>query len=313
MYFNISIDVDTYATDYLSPNCDIEKMVISSYQTEMSKLITYFEQKNIRATLFVVANHAKIPFVRDYLKEIVTHGHEIASHSFSHCRNFVQLDPIKMEDEIRRSKETLEDMLGIEIKGFRAPGYTITHQVWELLIKNGFTYDASLNNSFFYCAFKTLYKFFSAKGHFFVVQKRDGFPVGSSPFEVNRLYFKRIQSRDFWEIPFDYSKVISFPFLIFMLNQLPDWIVRKMVRAIAESPKEIVQIQFHDYDLMRREEVGPFLSDIYFIKKYNKKPVEKRKILYDSITSDLLSNRTPILLKDYVQVKSKTLSERSNN
>jgi len=224
IYFNISIDVDTYATDYLTSSCNIEKMVISSYATGLDKLLTYLEKKNIKVTLFVIADHVKFNFVQDYLKNVIANGHEIASHSLSHRRNFSKLNLDELDDEIRKSKETIEDVLGIQVKGFRAPGYTITLKIWELLIKNGFTYDASLNNSLFYYAFKVLYKFFSTKGDFFVVQKLKEFPLDSSPFQVNKSYFNNSYSNVFWEIPFNYSKLISFPFLIFMLNQLPNYI-----------------------------------------------------------------------------------------
>lgn len=310
MYYNISIDVDTYATDYLTSKCDTEKMVIASYETGLSKLIKYFEQNNIKVTLFVVANHVKIPFVRDYLKYLILNGHEVASHSLSHYRNFIQLEPGKIEEEITKSKEILEDALGVRVEGFRAPGYTITPKIWELLIKGGYTYDASLNNSPFYYVFKTFYKFFSKKGQFFVIQKLRGFPLSSTPFEVSRVYFRQGKSREFWEVPSSYSKTIFFPLLIFMLNQLPNWICQNIVRSAIKSSEDLIQIQFHDYDFTELKDLGPFKDNIYFIKKYIKKTVEKRQKFYDYITLNLLNNREPILLKDYVNNRLKSANQR---
>ncbi len=308
MYFNISIDADTYATDYPLAKSNIEKMVVSSYDIGLRRLINYFEKNKIKVTLFVVSSHIKIPFVRDYLKALVDNGHEIATHSFSHYRNFAQLDTDTLNEEIKKSKVSLEDSLGIEIKGFRAPGYTITKNVLESLIKNGFSYDASLNNSVFYYVFKNIYKLFSSKSHFFAVQNLRGFPISSEPFEVNRRYFNDKQLQEFWEIPFDYSKFIFFPLSIFMLNQLPNWIARNIVRTVVESPKEMMQIQFHDYDLVDFKDTREFCQDIYFIKKYIRKSIKDRQILYDKITLDLFNYRTPVLLKDYVQIKSKQLN-----
>lgn len=62
MYFNISVDVDTCATDYLCSGCNTEKMVIASYDTGLKKLLMYFQQKNIQVTVFVIASHIKILF-----------------------------------------------------------------------------------------------------------------------------------------------------------------------------------------------------------------------------------------------------------
>jgi polysaccharide deacetylase family protein (PEP-CTERM system associated) len=58
-----------------------------------------------------------------------------------------ELNPDQFRDSVRRSKETLEELGGSPIKGFRAPSFSIVSGLeWALdvLLEEGYTYDSSL-------------------------------------------------------------------------------------------------------------------------------------------------------------------------
>ena len=80
------------------------------------------------------------------VREIVQGGHEIASHGWDHKR-VTQLDPDAFRDEVRRSKDTLEQVVGEPVVGYRAPSYSIIPgREWalEILVEEGYRYDSSL-------------------------------------------------------------------------------------------------------------------------------------------------------------------------
>lgn len=108
-------------------------------------LLECFERSKAKATFFISAETVKSTL--PMLREIVAHNHEIASHGFHHDLRYDTLSKEALSDEIRRSKETLEDALGIEVVGFRTPQFRKNRFTEEVLQSLGFTYDSSSVNT----------------------------------------------------------------------------------------------------------------------------------------------------------------------
>jgi peptidoglycan/xylan/chitin deacetylase (PgdA/CDA1 family) len=72
-----------------------------------------------KVTLFVVAGYA--PAVQADLIEFARAGHEIACHGPDHGR----LPDGSLVDWLRRGRETLEDLLGFPVRGFRSPRFDV--------------------------------------------------------------------------------------------------------------------------------------------------------------------------------------------
>jgi polysaccharide deacetylase family protein (PEP-CTERM system associated) len=96
-----------------------------------------------KATFFVLGWIAKrLP---NLVREIQARGHEIASHGYNHimCN---QLDPNGLEQDLVQGKKTIEDIIGIEVSGYRAPNFSIDNTAINLIRKSGYSYDSSYNN-----------------------------------------------------------------------------------------------------------------------------------------------------------------------
>lgn len=97
-----------------------------------------------RATFFILGWVAqRYPGL---VKEINSRGHEIACHGYNHKCIFNQTKKEFKEDVIR-AKGILEDLIGAEIIGYRAPSYSIIKgTLWalEILFEIGFRYDSSI-------------------------------------------------------------------------------------------------------------------------------------------------------------------------
>ncbi len=107
-------------------------------------LLDELAAKDIRATFFVVGEIARShpELVRDMHRA----GHEVASHSMEH-RNVHRLDPESFRDDVRRSKDALEDVTGVAVVGYRAPTFSVTRATgWavDVLAEIGFRYDSSI-------------------------------------------------------------------------------------------------------------------------------------------------------------------------
>ncbi len=108
-------------------------------------LLDIFDHYGVHATFFVLGWVAER--CRGLVREIHTRGHEIASHGYSH-RLLFDLPKGQLERELRTSKSLLEDITGAPVRGFRAPGFSVTDELLELLPDLGYEYDSSYNNIF---------------------------------------------------------------------------------------------------------------------------------------------------------------------
>ncbi len=107
------------------------------------RLLELFDEYNVKSTFFTLGWVAeKCP---ELIRDIVANGHELASHGYSHQR---ALDMTKEEffRDVDRSKKVLEDTSGIQIKGYRAPSFSVKDEnrwVYDVLVELGFIYSSS--------------------------------------------------------------------------------------------------------------------------------------------------------------------------
>ncbi|WP_119395153.1 XrtA system polysaccharide deacetylase [Salinibius halmophilus] len=108
------------------------------------RLIDLFEQKQVKATFFVLGWVAeRFP---ELVKQLDQAGHEIASHGYSHQLIYRQSQDV-FRDETLRSKQILEDIISKPVTGYRAASYSITDKsLWalDILAELGFTWDSSI-------------------------------------------------------------------------------------------------------------------------------------------------------------------------
>jgi polysaccharide deacetylase family protein (PEP-CTERM system associated) len=98
----------------------------------------------VKATFFVLGWIAeRYP---DLIRRIQKEGHEIACHGYSHRLIYTQSKD-EFRNDIRNAKAILEDIIGTEVIGYRAPSYSITDKskwAFEVLLEEGFKYYSSI-------------------------------------------------------------------------------------------------------------------------------------------------------------------------
>ena len=107
-------------------------------------ILSLLGKYNTHATFFVLGWVAeKLP---ELIKKISLNGHEIACHGFNHSLTY-NLKNEYLENDILTSKKLLENITGNVVLGYRAPSFTITNVLLEVLCKLNFQYDSSLFHS----------------------------------------------------------------------------------------------------------------------------------------------------------------------
>jgi len=129
--------MDTWSSQQLR----IEKSTKTILELLGSK--TSQDGKPLQATFFILGWIArKIPSL---VREIKAAGHEVASHGYNH-RLCVDQTKDGLQKDLEQSKKLLEDILGCEVHGYRAPSFSISKTILEMIRQAGYTYDASYNS-----------------------------------------------------------------------------------------------------------------------------------------------------------------------
>ena len=99
--------------------------------------------EKVRGTFFILGWLAeRLPHL---VREIQERGHEIASHGYDHelCGEQSTED---LKDDLVKSKKLLEDITGNPVYGYRAPSFSISDDILQLIRQTGYLYDSSFNS-----------------------------------------------------------------------------------------------------------------------------------------------------------------------
>lgn len=108
------------------------------------RMLAIYRQHDVKCTLFFLAWVAeRWP---DLVKEAVDDGHEIASHGYAHELVYTITEQ-RFFDDIRKAKDIVERAGGVEVKGYRCPGFSVTVETpwfFDRVREAGYRYDSSV-------------------------------------------------------------------------------------------------------------------------------------------------------------------------
>lgn len=108
------------------------------------KVMALFADQKIKATFFLLGWVAeRLP---QLVRDIAAEGHELANHGYAHARINSQSRQ-SFRADIRRAKALIEDISGEQIRGYRAPSYSIdstTPWAHDEIAEAGHSYSSSV-------------------------------------------------------------------------------------------------------------------------------------------------------------------------
>jgi len=143
----LTIDVEDYfqvsafaahipRSDWDARECRVEQNV--------ERILLLLDDYDSRATFFTLGWIAeRYP---QLVRRIVDNGHELASHGFGHQRATEQ-SPQAFFADIHLAKIVLEDIAGVEVRGYRAPSFSIGHTnpwAFECIERADYRYSSSI-------------------------------------------------------------------------------------------------------------------------------------------------------------------------
>ncbi len=212
----ISIDVDSLYCYQGIYDLEQDKEDNSLYEVGLERFVNLMEELDLRGTLFVVGQDIQMAGNARLLKYLSDAGWEIANHSYSHPYRLTQLSGPEMTREVEEGKQTIEQVTGREVVGFRAPGYNLTPQLLQTIAKSGHRYDSSV----FPCT-----PYYLTKAGVLATMAARGKSSHSllggpevllaplNPYRPNLHHYWKRGATSLWELPISTSPLFRFPFL----------------------------------------------------------------------------------------------------
>lgn len=97
------------------------------------EVLSVLDQYGVKATFFLIGKNAEAQ--EGLVKEIISRGHLIGSHSWAHSYTYDLLPANKVEDDLLRVEKILQEMSGKKIRFFRPP-YGVTNPQIARVVKN---------------------------------------------------------------------------------------------------------------------------------------------------------------------------------
>ena len=113
-------------------------------EQNIDRVLQLLADRGVNATFFTLGWIAeRYP---EMVRRIVSGGHELASHGYAHERAATQ-GPDPFFADVALAKAVLEDIVGTEVQGYRAPSFSINDDnlwAYECLAKAGYRYSSSV-------------------------------------------------------------------------------------------------------------------------------------------------------------------------
>lgn len=136
----LSMDIeDWYHLYYFMGKADTSFSMLDGF----TNYVDLMNKHNAKTTFFVLGELAR--GIKDELNYAISCGHEIACHGYTHLRP-LDMDVKEFKSQLIKAKETIEDVIGKEVTGYRAPCYGIDDERYQIVKEVGFKYSSSKMN-----------------------------------------------------------------------------------------------------------------------------------------------------------------------
>jgi peptidoglycan/xylan/chitin deacetylase (PgdA/CDA1 family) len=252
----VSVDLDGLACYYAihglgaPPPAPARHLVLRKC---LPRFLDLFARHGVQATFFVVGSDLETDAEgRAILADVARAGHELANHTHTHPYHFTRLPRAEMAGEIDRAHAAIADLAGHAPIGFRAPGYAINRQAFELLVERRYAYDSSVFPSPPYYAAKAL-----VMGAMRLFGKRSASVLDDprallaprAPYRATPDSPYRVASGEagLLEIPIAVTPGLRLHVIGTSLILAPGWLRRRMISAALAGP--LFNLELHGIDL----------------------------------------------------------------
>ncbi len=276
----------------------------AAYTVGVRRLLDFFAEARVPATLFVIGRDAENPVHAQLLAEAVDDGFELGNHTYSHFYDLPRRPREIQERELALGEEAIEAASGRPPVGYRAPGYNIDDDILALVASRGYLYDSSV----FPCP-----PYYFAKGAIMSLQRLQRRPSRSAmtpaanllaPIGAYRPARGHLWKRDERstlpvEVPMCLVPGVRFPVIGTSLHLLGEAGFNAVYPLLARAYDDILQLEFHAIDFMDAGDVDS--PELVAAQPDLRVPWPQKRALYTHVISRLRENYVFSTLEDAVR------------
>ena len=224
------------------------------YDLALARIRSFATDSALPLTLFVIAQDLEREKNLETLRRFVGEGHELGNHSLDHLYDLTRREPSEQRRQIAQASERMSALLGVRPAGFRAPGYTVTDDLLDIVRDCGMSYDSSVFPCPPYYAAKAArllsMKMSRHRSHAILDTPRV-LAAPTTPYRVGRPYWS--PGSGLLELPIQVAGPLRMPFIGTSLSLLGPNGARLLARSLIGSP--FVNLELHGIDFLEARDV----------------------------------------------------------
>jgi hypothetical protein len=223
------------------------------YDVAVSRAADWARSLDLPLTWFAVGRDLEREESAGALRRLVEIGHEVGNHSHTHAYDLSCQRPGELRREIEAGAQAIERAVGRKPIGFRAPGYTVSDELFRALNEFGVTYDSSVFPSPPYYAAKAA-KLFSmrlrGRTSEAVLDTPSVLRAPSRPYRVGKPYWRT--GTGLLELPIQVTPGARLPFIGTALVLAGADGARLLTRTVLGE--SFVNLELHGIDFLGPED-----------------------------------------------------------
>ncbi|MGH7296988.1 MAG: polysaccharide deacetylase family protein [Polyangiaceae bacterium] len=219
------------------------------YDVAVDRLATLAAELSIPLTLFAIGADLARPQAAARLASAHARGFEIANHSLDHRYDLVRLGRAEIRRQVDEGARAVERATGERPAGFRAPGYTITDEVFEVLAELEVEYDSSVFPCPpYYAAKAAAIGAIRLRGRTSrsIVDSPTVLAAPARPYRVGRPYWRR--GDGLLELPVQVTRGLRLPFFGTSVTLGGPRLASVLARMCVGDP--LVNLELHGIDVL---------------------------------------------------------------
>ncbi len=217
------------------------------YDHAVDRLADLFADEDVPATFFVIGLDLAHGPSAAKARQLGAAGHELASHTLSHHYDLTRRDRATIEREIAGNEEAFARAGLPRPVGFRAPGYTITDTVLDVLRERGYAYDSSVFPSPVYYAGKAAFiglTSLAGRRTRSILDDPRVLTARTEPYRVGRPYWRA--GDGIVELPIAVTRGLRAHYIGTSVAMAGETGARLMTRAL--TGRRVVSLELHGID-----------------------------------------------------------------
>ncbi len=245
----ISVDLDEIPNYFAIHGLEAGAASTAVYDVALDRLESFADSARVPLTLFAVGSDLAREAAASRLAAARKRGHEIGNHTLDHRYDLTRLGAQGIAEQIEEGAAAIARATGETPRGFRAPGYTITDEVFTALRELGVAYDSSVFPCPAYWALKTTaigVISFRGRASHSIVDSPSVLFAPTRPYFVGSPYWTR--GSGLLELPIQVTRGARLPYIGTTLTLAGPTRAGLLTRMCLGEP--LVNLELHGIDVL---------------------------------------------------------------